>query len=77
MGLSRYKGPRGSRSPTSTEPESSTKASSASQWASTRRQRAVPVRGGGTMMHVYLSPEHAGKSTATLAGWGVDDVEGL
>jgi catechol 2,3-dioxygenase-like lactoylglutathione lyase family enzyme len=32
---------------------------------------------GGTMMHVYLSPEHAGKSTATLAGWGVDDVEGV
>jgi catechol 2,3-dioxygenase-like lactoylglutathione lyase family enzyme len=29
----------------------------------------------GTMMHVYLSPEHAGKSTATLAGWGVNDVE--
>ena len=26
-------------------------------------------------MHVYLSPGHAGKSTATLAGWGVDDVE--
>jgi hypothetical protein len=26
-------------------------------------------------MHVYLSPEHAGKSTATLAGWGVDDVD--
>jgi catechol 2,3-dioxygenase-like lactoylglutathione lyase family enzyme len=26
-------------------------------------------------LHVYLSPEHAGKSTATLAGWGVDDVE--
>jgi catechol 2,3-dioxygenase-like lactoylglutathione lyase family enzyme len=24
---------------------------------------------------VYLSPEHAGKSTVTLAGWGVDDVE--
>ena len=23
----------------------------------------------GTVMHVYLSPEHAGKSTATLAGW--------
>jgi catechol 2,3-dioxygenase-like lactoylglutathione lyase family enzyme len=22
----------------------------------------------GTVMHVYLSPEHAGKSTATLAG---------
>jgi hypothetical protein len=25
-------------------------------------------------MHVYLSPEHAGKSTATLAGWGVEGV---
>ena len=31
----------------------------------------------GTVMHVYLSPEHAGKSTAVLAGWGVDDVEGV
>ena len=29
----------------------------------------------GTVFHVYLSPEHAGKSTATLAGWGVDDIE--
>jgi catechol 2,3-dioxygenase-like lactoylglutathione lyase family enzyme len=29
----------------------------------------------GSVMHVYLSPEHAGKSTATLASWGVDDVE--
>src|SRR5215212_4635312 len=29
----------------------------------------------GTVFHVYLSPEHAGKSTATLASWGVDDVE--
>ena len=29
----------------------------------------------GTLFHVYLSPEHAGKSTATLAGWGVKDVE--
>ena len=29
----------------------------------------------GTVIHVYLSPEHAGRSTATLAGWGVDDVE--
>ena len=28
-----------------------------------------------SVMHVYLSPEHAGKSTATLASWGVDDVE--
>ena len=31
--------------------------------------------GEGTVMHVYLSPEHVGKSTATLAGWGVEDVE--
>jgi catechol 2,3-dioxygenase-like lactoylglutathione lyase family enzyme len=31
--------------------------------------------GEGSVMHVYLSPEHAGKSTATLAGWGVDNVE--
>src|SRR5918997_2284764 len=29
----------------------------------------------GSVMHVYLSPEHAGKSTATLVGWDVDDVE--
>src|ERR687893_569985 len=29
----------------------------------------------GSVMHVYLSPEHAGKSTATLASWGVDDAE--
>jgi catechol 2,3-dioxygenase-like lactoylglutathione lyase family enzyme len=29
----------------------------------------------GTVMHVYLSPEHAGKSTATLVGWDVEDVE--
>jgi catechol 2,3-dioxygenase-like lactoylglutathione lyase family enzyme len=34
-------------------------------------------RAEGTVLHVYLSPEHAGKSTATLAGWGVDDVEGV
>jgi len=31
--------------------------------------------GEGTMFHVYLSPEHAGNSTATLAGWGVDDID--
>jgi catechol 2,3-dioxygenase-like lactoylglutathione lyase family enzyme len=29
----------------------------------------------GTVFHVYLSPEHAGQSTATLASWGVEDVE--
>ncbi len=31
----------------------------------------------GTVFHVYLSPEHAGKSTATLASWYVDDIEGV
>jgi catechol 2,3-dioxygenase-like lactoylglutathione lyase family enzyme len=31
--------------------------------------------GEGTTIYVYLSPEHAGKSTATLAGWHVDDAE--
>jgi catechol 2,3-dioxygenase-like lactoylglutathione lyase family enzyme len=31
----------------------------------------------GSVLHVYLSPEHAGKSTATLASWYVDDVEGI
>ena len=29
------------------------------------------------MLHVYLSSEHAGNSTATLASWYVDDVEGV
>ncbi len=27
------------------------------------------------MIHVCLSPDHAGRSPATLAGWGVDDIE--
>ncbi len=31
--------------------------------------------GGGTSLHVYASPGHAGKATATLARWDVDDVE--
>lgn len=31
--------------------------------------------GEGTEIYVYLSPEHAGKSTATLSGWHVDDAE--
>jgi catechol 2,3-dioxygenase-like lactoylglutathione lyase family enzyme len=30
--------------------------------------------GGGTAIHVYPSPDNAGKSTATLAGFLVDDV---
>ena len=33
--------------------------------------------GEGTVLHVYLSPDQAGNSTATLASWYVDDVEGV
>ena len=33
--------------------------------------------GAGTVLHVYLSPDHAGKSTATLASWYVEDIESL
>jgi catechol 2,3-dioxygenase-like lactoylglutathione lyase family enzyme len=33
--------------------------------------------GEGTVLHVYLSPGHAGNSTATLASWYVDDVDGV
>jgi Glyoxalase/Bleomycin resistance protein/Dioxygenase superfamily len=31
---------------------------------------------GETAIHVYPSPENAGKSGATLAAWGTDDVDG-
>ena len=31
----------------------------------------------GSVLHVYLSSEHAGKSRTTLASWYVDDVEGV
>jgi catechol 2,3-dioxygenase-like lactoylglutathione lyase family enzyme len=31
--------------------------------------------GGETRIHVYPSPDNAGKSGATLAAWLVDDVE--
>jgi catechol 2,3-dioxygenase-like lactoylglutathione lyase family enzyme len=31
--------------------------------------------GGGTSLHVYVSPAHAGKATATLATWSVADLE--
>lgn len=29
----------------------------------------------GSVLHVYLSPEHAGGTTATLASWYVEDIE--
>ena len=31
----------------------------------------------GSVLHVYLSPAHAGRSAATLTSWYVDDVEGV
>jgi catechol 2,3-dioxygenase-like lactoylglutathione lyase family enzyme len=31
----------------------------------------------GTRLHIYPSPGNAGQSGATLAGWVVDDVEGI
>ena len=37
----------------------------------------VYASGGDASLHVYPSPEHAGESTATLATWYVDDVEGV
>jgi catechol 2,3-dioxygenase-like lactoylglutathione lyase family enzyme len=35
----------------------------------------VYAAGGDESLVVYPSPEHAGRSTATLAAWDVDDVE--
>ena len=29
----------------------------------------------GTRIFIYLSPDHAGKSPATLTGWFVDDLD--
>ena len=33
--------------------------------------------GGGTILQVYESPDHAGKATATLASFGVEDIEAV
>jgi len=33
------------------------------------------VCGAGSSLHVYASPAHAGKATATVARWDVDDLE--
>ena len=30
-----------------------------------------------SVLHIYLSPEHVGKTTETLASWGVTDIEGI
>jgi catechol 2,3-dioxygenase-like lactoylglutathione lyase family enzyme len=34
------------------------------------------VCGGGTRLHVYPSPDNAGESGATVAGFRMDDVDG-
>ncbi len=47
-----------------------------SRWTGLDENRAYEC-GQGTVLHVYLSPEHAGRSTATLASWYVDDIEGI
>ena len=40
--------------------------------------QAVVYRAGeGSTLLVYASPEHAGKATATVATWGVEDVEAI
>jgi catechol 2,3-dioxygenase-like lactoylglutathione lyase family enzyme len=31
--------------------------------------------GGGSEIHIYPSPENAGKSMATLAAWAVEDLD--
>jgi catechol 2,3-dioxygenase-like lactoylglutathione lyase family enzyme len=33
--------------------------------------------GGGSAIHVYPSPDNAGKSGATVAAWGADDFDEL
>jgi catechol 2,3-dioxygenase-like lactoylglutathione lyase family enzyme len=38
--------------------------------------RSYPC-GGGTMLSLYVAPERAGRTTATLARWDVDDIEQL
>ena len=38
----------------------------------------ITYKGGeGTVISVYESPDHAGKSTATMSGWDVDDLEAV
>jgi catechol 2,3-dioxygenase-like lactoylglutathione lyase family enzyme len=37
----------------------------------------IYATGGGAALHVYPSPARAGMSTATLATWYVDDVDGV
>lgn len=45
-----------------------------SSWTGPEDNRAYKCA-GGTVLHVYLSPDHAGGTTATLASWYVEDIE--
>jgi catechol 2,3-dioxygenase-like lactoylglutathione lyase family enzyme len=40
-------------------------------------QSRVYACGGGSSLHVYASPDHAGKATATVASWSVPDLEAV
>ena len=46
------------------------------RWTGLEDNRAYQC-GEGTVLHVYLSPDHAGNSTATLASWYVEDMESV
>jgi catechol 2,3-dioxygenase-like lactoylglutathione lyase family enzyme len=46
------------------------------EWTGLEDNRAYEC-GEGTVLHVYLSPDHAGGTTATLASWYVEDIESL
>ncbi len=46
------------------------------EWTGPEENRAYEC-GMGSILHVYLSPDHAGKSTATLASWYVEDIENV
>lgn len=46
------------------------------EWTGPEDNRAFECA-EGSLLHVYLSPEHAGGTTATLASWYVEDIEKL
>lgn len=46
------------------------------EWTGLENNRAYECA-ESSVLHVYLSPEHAGKSTATLASWYVQNIESL
>lgn len=46
------------------------------QWTGLEDNRAYECA-EGSVLHVYLSPEHAGGTTATLASWYVQDMESV